>query len=109
MSNIFEDTTMTLFRGTALGQPAAQGLAVQLETVNIPPNLQNGGVVTDWFDLYSLGWATPVPYRGDTFIDEQTGAQYSVYGIPKAYFDHVECRLTYYGSPEPNSIEAVLP
>lgn len=76
------------------------GLAVQLDTVNIPLNLEVGGLVaTDWYDLYSIGWTIPVPLRSDYFVVElpvgEAGQKYSVFGNPKGrYTDHIEVRLS---------------
>lgn len=79
------------------GAVIAQHLPVQLDTVNIPLNMEAQGLVpTDWFDLFSLNWTTPVPTRSNYFIDESTGTKYSVFGLPAVYVDHLECRITRY-------------
>lgn len=94
----FQTHTMTLMRSN--GEIRSKGLAVQLDDVNIPLNLEVGGYnATDWYDLYSIGWITPVPDRSDYFVvelpAEEKGDQYSVFGNSKGrYTDHIETRLS---------------
>ncbi len=98
--NIFETSIMTLQHSD--GTVVATGLACQLDTVNIPLNLEVQGMIpTDWYDLYSLGWVLPVPKRSDYFVDQATGTKYSVFGNPSVYFDHIEVRLTRYSGTTP--------
>lgn len=99
MINFFQTNTMTLQRS---GEPIATGLQCQLDTVNIPWNMEVGGLIpTDWYDLYSIGWTSPVPKRGDYFIDEATQTPYSVFGDPDPYVDHIEVRISRYSGVLP--------
>jgi hypothetical protein len=69
---------------------------MQKDTVNIPLNMEAQSLIpTDWFDLYSIGWTSPVPLRSDYFVDEQ-GTKYSVFGEPAVYTDHLEVRVSRY-------------
>ncbi len=93
--SIFLTNLMTLT--DEAGNMIQQHLPVQLDTVNIPWNAEaNGMVPTDWYDLYSIGWTTPVPARGQYFVDEANGARYQIFGNPATYTDHIECRITRY-------------
>lgn len=97
--NLFQTATMTLQRN---GSPIATDLPVQLDVVNIPIDLMvSGNVPVDLYDLYSLGWTSPIPLRSDYFVDQVTGVKYSVYGNPGVYFDHVECRISRYAEGAP--------
>lgn len=96
---LFETNVMTLQRA---GSALAQHLPCQLDTVNIPLNLEvQGSIPTDWYDLYSIGWTSPVPQRGDYFIDEATSTHYSVFGNIGQYAGHLECRVTRYAGATP--------
>lgn len=98
--NLFETARMTLEHSN--GTVVARDLTCQLDTVNIPLNMEGQGLIpTDWFDLFSLGWTSPIPGRGDYFVDQATGTKYSVFGEPGVYFDHIECRLTKYAGTTP--------
>lgn len=91
--NLFETAMMTLQHSN--GTVVAQHLPCQLDTVNIPLNMEEQGLIpTDWYDLYSLGWTSPVPARSDYFVDEATQTKYSVFGNPAVYVDHLEVRLS---------------
>lgn len=103
MINFFQTHTMTLQHSN--NTVVAQHLPAQLDTVNIPFNMDVGGwIPDDSYDLYSLGWISPVPIRGDYFVDEADPSgktKYSVFGNPAVYFDHIECRLTKYAGTTP--------
>lgn len=100
VSLIFQNATMTLMKSS--GEIIAQHLDCQLDTVNIAWNMEvNTTIPTDWYDLYSLGWTTPVPARSDYFVDESTGEKYSVFGNPAVYFDHLEARISRYSGVTP--------
>jgi hypothetical protein len=75
-------------------------LPVQLDKVNTPWVSNVGGpitVPTDSYDLISIGWASPVPSRGQYFVDQTTHMRYQVFGVPDPpFFDHIECRVTRY-------------
>ena len=84
------------------GNVIAQNLLVQLDTVNIPWNLEAQSLVpTDWYDLFSVNWTSPVPARGYYFVDQSTGTKYSVFGLPAVYVDHLEVRVTKYSGTTP--------
>lgn len=92
---LFQTTTMTLT--TEGGTTIQANLPCQLDTVNIPWNAEVQGLIpTDWYDLYSIGWTSPVPQRGQYFVDQTSGARYQVFGNPAAYVDHIEVRVTRY-------------
>jgi hypothetical protein len=93
MMDIFQTSFMTLQQED--GTPIAQHLACQLDTVNIPWNMENQGMTPDdWYDLYSIGWTSPVPARGNIFVDESTNKKYRVFGNPAPYIDHLEVRVS---------------
>lgn len=99
MMLLFDTNVMTLQRGNTT---IAQHLHCQLDTVNVPLNMETQGTIpTDWYDLYSLGWTNPLPLRGDYFIDENTGTKYSVFGNVAPYSDHLEVRVTRYTGVTP--------
>lgn len=75
---IFQTNVMTLKQSN--GTVRAQHLRCQLDTVNLPWNMEVGGLIpTDWFDVFALGWTSPVPARGDYLVDEGTNTAYSVF------------------------------
>lgn len=93
--NLFETSTMTLTSED--GTTIQADLPVQLDTVNVAWNADVGGLVPDdSYDLYSIGWTTPIPQRGQYFVDQQSGARYQVFSNPAPYLDHIECRVTRY-------------
>ena len=74
----FINATMTLTRSN--GTIVQQHLPVTLDPVNLPWNMEVGGTIAvDIFDCETVGWATPVPLRSDYFVDEKTGARYSMF------------------------------
>ena len=92
---LFQTATMKLTDN--LGNTIAGGerLACQLDTFNIPIMLEvQGAIPVDYFDVYSIGWTSPVPQRGQYLVDLNTGAQYSVYGRTAVYQDHLEVRVS---------------
>ena len=91
---LVETALMTLT--TEAGVTIKQNLPCQLDTVNIPWNMEIGLIPTDWYDLFSIGWKTPVPARGQYFVDQATSARYQVFGNPATYNDHLEVRVTRY-------------
>lgn len=96
----FQSALMTLTDST--GTVIAYNLACQLDTVNIPLNMEVQGLIpTDWYDLYSLYWTNPVPTRSNYFVDQATGTKYSVFGLLAVYIDHLECRITRYSGVTP--------
>lgn len=93
-------TYMTLTDSS--GKTIAQHLPVQLDIFNYPWNMEAQGLIpTDWYDLYSLNWTTPVPARSNYFVDEATGTKYSVFSVTAGYVDHLECRITKYSGVTP--------
>lgn len=97
---LFETNIMTLQQ--ANGTPIQANLPCQLDTTNIPWNMENQGLIpTDWYDLYSIGWTSPVPQRGQYFVDQRTGTKYSVFGNPAVYVDHLEVRISRYSGVTP--------
>jgi hypothetical protein len=99
--DIFHTNTMTLYHEN--DAIVERHLAVQLDDVNIPLNLEvNTSIPTDWYDLYSIGWISPIPIRGDYFVDEGDSTKYSVFGDPKGrYTDHLEMRVSCYAGTTP--------
>jgi hypothetical protein len=76
------------------GTVIASNLPCQIDTVNIPINMEvQQDVPTDWFDLFSVNWTSPVPIRGNYFVDQATGAKYAVFGRAAVYIDHLEVRV----------------
>lgn len=100
MADVFQDTTITLQHSN--GTIVQQHLPAQLDTVNIPFTMEVGGMIpTDQYDLYSIGWTSPIPERSDYLVDEQTGNMYSVFGNVAIYADHLEVRVTRYSGVRP--------
>lgn len=96
--DIFATNRMTLTHSD--GTVVATGLLVQLDTVNLPLNLEVQGMTpTDWYDLYSVGWDTPVPLRSDYFVDENTGTKYSMFSEVFVSLGTVQCRVTKFTGP----------
>lgn len=84
------------------GTTIASNLPVQLDIFNYPWNQEVQGMIpTDWFDLYSVNWVTPVPARSNYFVDQATGTKYSVFSVIAVYVDHLECRITRYSGVTP--------
>jgi hypothetical protein len=98
--DIFATNSMTLTHSN--GTVVAQHLLCQLDTVNLPWNMEVQGMVpTDWYDLYSVGWDTPVPLRSDYFVDETTGTKYSMFSEVFVSLGTVQCRVTKYSGTTP--------
>jgi len=58
------------------GNVIATDLPTQVDTVNMPWNMEVQGMVpTDWFDVYSRYWIDPVPARGNYFVDQNSKEQ----------------------------------
>jgi hypothetical protein len=90
--------TLTSESGTTI----ATNLWCQVDTVNLPWNMEVQGLVpTDWFDIYSLNWTTPVPARGQYLVDQATGTKYQVFSVVAQYIDHIEIRTTRYSGATP--------
>lgn len=86
----------------ASGNVIASNLPVQLDIFNYPLNLEAQGLTpTDWYDLYSVNWVSPVPSRSNYFVDQSTGTKYSVFSVIAVYVDHLECRITKYTGATP--------
>lgn len=91
--DIFATNSMTLTH--ADGTVVATGLLCQLDTFNFPFNMEvQGLVVTDYYDLYSVGWDKPVPLRSDYFVDETTGMKYSMFSEVFVNLGTVQCRVS---------------
>ncbi len=100
MSDPFATNTMTLTDSS--GNVRASGLLCQLDTVNLPWNLEAQSLVpTDWFDLYSIGWISPLPNRGDYFVDQTSGTKYSMFSTVFVGPDTVQVRVSKYSGVTP--------
>lgn len=92
---LFQTATMKLTDNLGNTIDGGASLACQLDTVNIPIQLEvQGSIPVDYFMLYSIGWISPVPARGQYLVDLATGAQYSVYGRTAEYQDHLEVQVS---------------
>lgn len=90
---IFQNSLMTLQHSN--GTEVAQHLPCQVDTVNLPWNIEAQGMIpTDWFDVFSIGWTSPVPQRSDYLIDEATGAKYSVFSTVFAGVNTLQFRVS---------------
>ncbi len=93
---IFETATMKLT--DAAGNLIAGGasLSCQIDNLSIP--WQMGGdmiqIAFDRYTIYSLGWTSPVPVRGNVLVDLATGLQYVVEGNVAVYSNHLEMQVT---------------
>lgn len=100
MSDPFITNTMNLTDSG--GNPRASNLLCQLDTANIPWNMEVTGLIpTDWYDLYSIGWSSPVPNRGDYFVDVATGTKYSMFSEVYIGPDTIQVRVTKYSGVTP--------
>jgi hypothetical protein len=96
----FHDATMTLT--DINGNEIAKDLPTQVDTVNMPWNMEvQGTIPTDWFDVYSCFWTTPVPARGNYFIDQDTHEKYQVFAVTASYVNHLEVRVSRYSGATP--------
>lgn len=96
----FLSSIMTLTNDA--GATIADNLWCQIDVVNLPWNMEVQGMVpTDWFDIYSLNWTTPVPARGNYLVDKSTGTKYQVFSVTAQYIDHIETRCTRYSGTTP--------
>jgi hypothetical protein len=81
------------------GNEIAQNLPCQIDIVNLPWNMEVQGMIpTDWFDIYSRFWITPVPARGNYFVDQTTETKYQVFSVTAVYIDHLEVRCSRYSN-----------
>lgn len=93
--NLFETAIMTLINED--GTTVQANLSCQLDTVNLPWNAEVGGMIpTDWYDLYSLGWTSPVPARGQYFVDQATSERYQVFSTVFSGVGTLQMRVTRY-------------
>lgn len=106
MSDPFITNTMMLTDEN--GNLKVQNLLVQLDTVNLPWNAEvSGSIPDDWYDLYSIGWSTPVPVRGDLFVVtsaspvDSVGTKYQVFSTIYAGPDTIQLRVTKYSGVTP--------
>lgn len=84
------------------GNIIARDLLCQIDTVNLPWNMEAQGLVpTDWFDIYSRFWTEPVPVRGNYLVDQATEVKYQVFSVTAQYIDHLEVRCTRYSGTTP--------
>lgn len=84
------------------GNVIAKDLPTQVDTVNMPWNMEvQSTIPTDWFDIYSCFWTTPVPARGNYFVDQNTNVKYQVFAVTAVYVNHLECRCTRYSGGTP--------
>ncbi len=84
------------------GNVVARDLLVQLDPKNEDWKMDRGGLTPDdAYDLYSIGWISPVPLRSDYFVDQLSGTRYNVYGNPRPYGGQIECQVTRYGGVTP--------
>lgn len=96
----FHNYTMSLAHSD--GTVYATNLPVQLDTVNLPLNMEVQGLIPiDWYDLYSIGWNSPIPVRGDYFIDQATSTKYSMFSTVFVGTNTVQLRLTKYSGVTP--------
>jgi len=98
--------THTMMLTDSAGNLRAQHLNCQVDNVNLPWNLESQGLTpTDWFDVYSIGWAMPIPDRTDYFVVEvdtptdPAGTKFSVFSTIFAGPDTVQVRVTRYSGP----------
>lgn len=97
---LFTTNLMTLMHSD--GTVVAQHLPCQLDTVNVPWNMEAQGLIpTDWYDLYSDGWTSPVPLRTDYFVDESSGAKYQMFSEVFQGVDTLQMRVTKYSGVTP--------
>lgn len=106
MSDPFITNTMMLTAEN--GDLKAQNLLVQLDTFNLPWNAETQGLTpTDWYDLYSIGWSSPIPVRGDYFVVtvaspvDAIGTKYQVFSTIYAGPDTVQLRVSRYSGVTP--------
>lgn len=102
MSDPFITNTMNLTDNA--GNLRAQNLLCQLDRANIPWNMEAQGLIpTDWYDLYSIGWSSPVPNRGDYFVDLSTTppTKYAMFSTVFAGPDTIQVRVTLFGGTTP--------
>lgn len=97
---LFETAVMKLTDNLGNTIEGGENLACQIDTVNIPLNMEVGSLIpTDWLDVYSIGWTSPVPLRDQYLVDLSTGTKYSIFGNVAVYQDHLEVRVTRYTGP----------
>jgi len=98
--NLFQTSIMTLIDINE--NELATNLPCQVDTVNLPWNMEvQSTIPDDWFDIYSLNWTTPVPERGNYFVDQTTNIKYQVFSVTAVYIDHLEVRVTRYSGDTP--------
>lgn len=97
---IFQNSLMTLKHSD--GTVLAQHLPCQVDTVNLPWNLEGQGMIpTDQFDIFSIGWTSPVPLRSDYLVDETTGVKYSMFSTVFQGVNTLQFRVTKYSGTTP--------
>jgi hypothetical protein len=106
MSDPFITNTMALTSES--GTPIASGLLCQLDNVNLSWNAEQQGLEpTDWWDLYSVGWSSPIPARGDYFVvtvaspTDSVGTKYQMFSTLYAGPDTLQLRVVRYSGVTP--------
>lgn len=100
MSDPFATHVMSLAHSD--GTIYAQNLFCQLDTVNLLYNMGTSDPIpTDWYDLYSIGWTTPLPIRSDYFIDQATNVKYSMFSTIFVGPDTIQLRISKYSGATP--------
>lgn len=102
----FITNTMSLFNAT--GTLRASGLLCQVDTVNLPWNLEAQGMIPDdWYDIYSMFWTSPVPVRTDYLVVTSAspidivGTKYQVFSTIFEGPDTLQMRCTRYSGVTP--------
>lgn len=100
--------TNTMMLTDEAGNLKAQNLLCQLDRANLPWNAEVQGLIpTDWYDLYSIGWSSPVPVRGDFFVVtsaspiDTSGTKYQVFSTIFEGPDTIQLRVTKYSGTTP--------
>lgn len=100
--------TNTMMLTDESGNLKAQNLLVQLDRVNLLWNAEVTGLVPDdWYDLYSIGWSSPVPVRGDFFVVtvaspiDTVGTKYQMFSTVFEGPDTLQLRVVRYSGVTP--------
>lgn len=87
---------------TSAGATRQADLPVHTDNVNLPLELQaQGAIPVDVYDVYSLGWLTPVPNRTDYLIDQATNTKYSMFSTVFQGHDGLQFRVSKYSGSTP--------
>jgi hypothetical protein len=87
---------------TASGSTRQADLAVHMDNINLPLELQaQGAIPVDVYEVYTMGWLTAIPNRTDYLVDQATNTKYSMFSTVFHGHDGLQFRVSKYSGSTP--------